>query len=104
MGLQDLRKRIDGFKPAIEQNCGLSNRVQARSWEYLGYHADLCQILSHAIEAELTGQEGEAKQHWMELESMAIEQESETNPVFDTFLFLLSMRRKFRGLQRIGME
>jgi hypothetical protein len=103
-GLQAMRERIDEFQPVIERNCGLSNRVQARSWEYLGYHAELCRILSHAIEAELTGQEGEAKRHWQALESEAIEQEKDTNPVFDTFLFLLSLRRKFRGLQRIGME
>lgn len=102
--LQEVRERNDGFRPVIDENRGVSNRVQARSWEYLAYHADLCRVLSHAIEAELTGQENEAKQHWKELERTAIAQEEETNPVFDTFLFLLSMRRKFRGLQRVGME
>ncbi|MDP6778648.1 MAG: DUF4838 domain-containing protein [Candidatus Latescibacteria bacterium] len=103
-GLQEVRRQIDAFRPVIERNRGLSNRVQARSWEYLGYHADLCLALSRSIEAELTGQEEDARPHWQELEAMAIEQEADTNPVFDTFLFLLSMRRKFRGLQRIGME
>ena len=103
-GLQSVRERIDAFGPVIDRNRGSGNRVQARSWEYLGYHADLCRILSHSIEAELTGHEEDAKRHWQVLESEAIEQEVNTNPVFDTFLFLLSMRRKFRGLQRIGME
>ena len=103
-GLRDVRERVDTFEPVIERNRALGNSVHARSWEYLGYHAELCRVLSHAIEAELTGQEEVAKRHWQALENEAFEQEKDTNPAFDTFLFLLSLRRKFRGLQRIGME
>ncbi len=82
----------------------VSDRLLVRSRENLRYHAELCRILSCAIEAELTEQEGDARRSWQELEATAIEQEGETNPDFDTFLFLLSLRRKFRGLQRIGTE
>ena len=103
-GLQEVRKRIEGFRPVIDRNCRLSNRVQARSWEYLGYHADLCRTLARAIEAELTGPTEEAVRQWKAIDGLAVDKESETNPVFDTFLFLLSIRRKFRGLQRNGME
>jgi hypothetical protein len=103
-GLREVRERIDAFAPVMEENRGSGNPVHARSWAYLGYHAELCRILSHAIEAELTGQEDDAKRHWQALENEAVEQEKDTNPAFDTFLFLLSLRRKFRGLQRVGME
>jgi hypothetical protein len=103
-GLRDVRRRIRDFQPVIERNCGLSNRVQARSWEYLKYHADLCRILSDAIEAELTKRKEDAKRNWQVLEATAIGQESETNQAFDTFLFLLSMYRKYRTPQRVGLE
>ena len=103
-GLREIRELIDQFQPVVEKNVGLSDPVQARSWEYLAYHADLCRILSVAIEAELVEREDDAERHWRKLASTAIEQESETNQVFDVFLFLLSLRRKYHVSQRGGME
>ena len=95
-GLREVRELIEEFEPVIEENLILANHAQARSWEYLAEHAQICRILSRAIEAELDASPEEAQPHWRELEMRVMENEDDTNPVFDVFLFLLSMRRKFQ--------
>ncbi len=95
-GLREVRELIEEFEPVIEENLSLANYAQARSWEYLAEHAQMCRILSRAIEAELDASPEQAQLHWQELQMRVMENEDDTNPVFDVFLFLLTMRRKFQ--------
>ena len=103
-GLQAVPARIARFLPVIERNRTLDNPVQARSWEILRHHAQLCSVLALAIACELKGDRDGAMAHWRKLENQLVEQEGEIHQAFDVFLFLLSMRRKYRIPQIVGME
>ncbi|MCK5803873.1 MAG: hypothetical protein KAI66_13615, partial [Lentisphaeria bacterium] len=103
-GLQTVPEKIAEFLPSIERNRVLDQPVHARSWEILHQHAQLCRVLALAIAAELEGERDQAAAHWREMELRLVEQEGEIHQVYDVFLFLLSMRRKYRIPQIVGME
>lgn len=102
--LRTVRTIISAFRPVIERNIALPSRVQARSWQYLSFHADACLLLLHALEAQFTSGADAAAPHWRELERLVIERERDMNPVFDVFLFLLSIRRKYRIPEFTALE
>ncbi len=95
-GIRRVPAVIDAFRPVIERNLMLPRSVQARSWEYLSFHADVCVLLSRALEAQFTAGGDAAAPHWHQLERLVTTAECDMNQVFDVFLFLLSIRRKYQ--------
>ena len=94
--LSRVRESITRFRPVIQRNLTLEDPCQAKSWEYLAHHADLCVLLSEAVSASVSGDTKQAADRWRAVETMVTEREGEIHSVFDVFLFLVSMRRKFR--------
>lgn len=94
--LQQCRRIIANFKPVIQRNRDLSDRCQALSWTYLALHAEICVLMSQALQSEVQGNQADAEAHWQRLERFVITREAECQRAFDVFLFLLSMKKKHR--------
>lgn len=87
---------VAAFRPVMARNRRLANPVQAKSWAYLGLHADLCVQMAQALMEEVRGRTAEATALWQELEREVNAREGECHPVFDVFLYLVSLRKKRR--------
>ncbi len=92
--LQQCRRIVENFRPTIERNRQSDHPVQSRSWAYLALHADICDRMAQALAAEVGGQLAEATVLWQKLEQFANIHEEECHPVFDVFLFLVSLRKR----------
>lgn len=92
--LQKVRRITADFRPVIERNLRLPVPCQALSWKYLSLHAQICDLMSRALETEIQGDQAGAIARWQELEKFVVRHEGECHPAFDVFLFLLSLKRK----------
>lgn len=87
---------IEEFKPVIERNINLPDKCQATSWRYLKHHADIYGALAAALEARARGDRDEAHRRWETVKDLAWEREDVLHPVFDVWLFVKTVGRKFR--------
>jgi hypothetical protein len=94
--LGEIPALIDGFRPIIERNRTSSEPCHAKSWEYLGYHADLTRLLAMAFEARAWGQPESARRLWAQAAEFAQRNEDALQPVLDVFEFVRTLERKFR--------
>jgi hypothetical protein len=79
---------LTGFLPVIERNASSENPCWAKSWEYLRDHADICTMLSRALEARARDDKEAAAQEWQRVKQYVRENEPILNPVLDVWIFL----------------
>jgi uncharacterized protein DUF4838 len=94
--LRGVPKIVSDFRPIILRNIAAENPCQAKSWVCLGHHADLCTLLSEAVAASMVGDTQQAAERWQAVRALVTQREDEIHSVFDVYLFLNSMQRKFR--------
>lgn len=94
--LRTVPKFVNDFRPIISRNMAVEDPCQAKSWICLGHHADLCTLLSEAAAASTVGDKKQAAEQWQAVRTLVTAREDEIHSVFDVYLFLNSMKRKFR--------
>ena len=92
-----VQKLIEEFEPTIARNIGLNNACQAYSWRYLQQHADICKALAHALEARARGDRDLAIRRWESVKSLVWSREDILHRVFDVWLFINTVGRKFNA-------
>jgi hypothetical protein len=104
--LAHCRRLVEEFRPVIERNRNLSDPIHERSWRYLVLHADVCDLLAQALEAEVRDRPDEAHGLWQKLDLVVNSREGEYHEAFDVFLFLISLkkRRAFNPLPSHQLE
>lgn len=90
-----VRKVIKEFCKIIEENLNIGNECQALSWRYLSLHAHICYLLSFALEARALGNGEIAMELWKVLKDYVQKNEDSLQKVFDVFMFINVMERKF---------
>ncbi len=84
-----IRKTISKFLPIIQKNLSEEDmEVQSRSWEILNFHAGLCEMLSHVLEAYSKGKPKKAASAWQAVRAFVCENEMRYQREFDVFEFL----------------
>lgn len=86
---------IDDFKKIIYENINNSCGSAKKSWEYLSYHAEMCEMLSKALMKKALGADAEAKEIWIQIADYVCLHESVLNEVLDVYEFILIMGRVF---------
>ena len=86
---------VEAFRPVIERNASSKNPCWAKSWEYLRYHAEICAMLSNALEARARGNMESAAQEWERAKRYVQESEPVLHPVLDVWNFVNVHGRKF---------
>ena len=92
---------VDAFLPTITENRRCSNICQAKSWDYLRYHAHIAKELSAVYLAGALGDMDKARALYLTLVDWISLHELEISPVFDLCLFEGHMRRKLK-IQTLG--
>ena len=87
---------IAAFRPVIERNLSAADACHAKSWAYLAAHADLATLLALAFKARAEGHLEEARHQWERTADLAWRSEDALQPVFDTFVFTLTLGSRFR--------
>ena len=85
---------VDEFLPVIEKNRKCSNICQAKSWDYLKYHAYIVKELSKVYLEGAKSNKEKARELYFKLADWISIHELEISPVFDLCLFEGHMRRK----------
>lgn len=85
--LEKVPALADGFRPVIGAHLHLENPVQARSWAYLAYYADIVSGMSRVFRAGAEGDLGKARVLLPELEDLLSASEMQIHNVFDRYLF-----------------
>ena len=84
-----IRKTISEYLPMIQKNLSEKDmEVQSRSWEVLNFHAGLCEMLSHVLEAYSKHNHKKAASAWKEARAFVCENEMRYQREFDVFEFL----------------
>jgi hypothetical protein len=93
--LSEGEETIRGFLPVIEQNLGLSEPCQARSWHYLKVHAGLMLQYLPLLAARARGDAQETARLWDKFKQTLWQAEEDLQPVFDTWAYTHSYERIF---------
>lgn len=83
------------FLPTIERNTSNENPCRAKSWEYLRYHAEICTMLSKALEARARDDREAAAAEWERTKRYVQENEPFLHPVLDVWIFVNVNGRRF---------
>ena len=94
--LREIPGVIEAFRPVIERNLRAADACHAKSWAYLAAHADLATLLALAFKARAEGHLEEAQHQWERVADLAWRSEDALQPVFDTFVFSLTLGSRFR--------
>lgn len=93
--LAKINEHIRSFLPVIQSHLQTGSGAQARSWEYLALHAEYCHKLALALLARANGGQEAAKAGWQSVVQYVWANESVLQPVFDVFLFVNTLNRRF---------
>ncbi|MCD9020674.1 DUF4838 domain-containing protein [Cohnella silvisoli] len=88
-------KVIEEFRSTIEKNLRIENEYRTQSWQYLWFHAEICVHLAAIFEARALGDNEKSLELWGNLKRLVGEHEDAVQPVFDVFLFINAIDRKF---------
>ena len=94
-GLALIGAHVKSFLPVIQAHLQTGSTAQAKSWEYLALHAEYCQKLASALLARANGDQEAARVGWQGVVQYVWANESVLQPVFDPFLFVNTLNRRF---------
>jgi len=85
---------IAGFRPLINRNKQIKVKAHQKSWEYMGFHAEICLLLAQALEAKASGDDPRAKSVRDNLKRYVQANEDSLQPVLDVFEYINVMDSK----------
>jgi ABC-type Zn uptake system ZnuABC Zn-binding protein ZnuA len=68
--------------------------TEARSWQYLEYHAEICFQLAKILVEKHEGNKEKSREQWRKLKVFLQENEDQMQPVFDLFEYIETMERR----------
>ncbi|MHB1356865.1 MAG: DUF4838 domain-containing protein [Anaerolineae bacterium] len=95
VGLAKINEHVQAFMPVIQAHQATSTGALAKSWEYLALHAEYCQKLALALLARANGGQEAAKAGWQSVVQYVWANEPALQPVFDVFLCVGTLNRRF---------
>ncbi len=91
----DAIELVRAFKPLMDKNRYISEFCWAASWGYLYRHAELVELLAHALRERALNNIHEAYQYWEKTAAHAWRMELDYHAMFDAWLFTGVFGRKF---------
>lgn len=89
-----VRDCLQSFRPVIERNAASPDPCHAQSWRYLLHHGEIAGALAEALRARAEGDRERAAALWNKASRLAWENEPEIHPVFDSWLFGMTLERR----------
>jgi hypothetical protein len=94
--LSQVPEVVAGFRSVIERNAAAAHDPSlAKSWEYVGIHADIVLLLADALRLRAEGKADEARSGWALVADYVQRCEDQVQPVFDVFLFIQTLAKYF---------
>jgi hypothetical protein len=91
---EKIAKLIEEFRLIIEKNARENFLTEARSWQYLEYHAEICFQLAKILVEKHEGNKEKSREQWRKLKVFLQENEDQMQPVFDLFEYIETMERR----------
>ena len=85
--LMKISSVINKFREVIKRNLSSEIRCVAKSWQYLNFHADLCERMADVYLARAEGNNEKAKALWERTHTWLSSKELEVQEAFDLFLY-----------------
>ena len=89
--LEQVPVLIRRFLPVIEKNLSTADRCQARSWRYMGHHANLCLAQVRVVRLVAADNIPKAKEAFADLIVLARKLEPKIHPVYDVYVMIDSI-------------